>query len=1159
MNRISNEISIILTVLILQLFVLISPSGAADKIKEIEVQKAADAIIANYKTFISDYDALTKLPPDQRVNFTLTQIESRVYSKIAGDVEKKLKQEAIGFAKKALRAYYFQSEVIPIVKLGKGLDWPGLDKYLNEKASSQVNFIINTVNDAKAGWSVIQTFNKRGPMEGFKDLSGKAYDKLAGAYIPGWGYFKLGIEFTKALGEFVLSYANETAKTGMFNEMYSEAKGDPAGFAKWIVDKSPDALKKDIDYRWNDSMVEYGRLWEHKGTEIGNEEMKARIFDTLMDLRNQVAQKKHEQDSLERELQRPINEARDAEAALMDAARSAMADADKTLKEVRDFQYKIHGYKKTDSENAANEIRTAMESSNKPAATGYTYTPLDRSSILNPLKNALELITDDFSKGYDLEKMNDELYAHYLAKSAAIKAKETEWHTLNNNLTAVRKSYSEQARSLLDQYGGDQQKANEAASQLYRSLVAPHESAILLLQNMQPKDTALLAEEESIIFSEAYERHQKMISSLDSAMKAIQKELDSTREKYTKEKNLIDKEADKLNYPGAFRNPDYMEKNLYFPPAYDSRQMPGTLADELSKLELIKNRWRMDEEIASKIEPWIRKLDRDYELAIILARNSYEKLVQERYRKIQKDVWTSNGVVDYWFIDNPYYSQSYTEASAKKTEWQSLSQIRRVIIFNTDYANSLSVWQRPVEELRDLEQKPVNYSKGSKYLDEKIQAVNALITQDETALRFNKLMAELSIKLDPFKIQPDNQYQFESSRVAGMFTAKDGSYPNLINPLQSDGYKYLTGLTKAYEENREKMALATRLKNAFGNAIRYQYLDPGGYYPKLESWTKIPERIKLFEDAFKEADKIWKTKVDGIPKYVSDIHAKYESLKVSLLNISHLESLYSHVGDLTKAWADGFGEAVIEKAVKDLKHLYSEMTIFMVSAREQKKLLDEARKRDEEEWKKKMEYEAIFGPIAGKITTMTALVNTALENADYGTIIRQEAAIQNIAKEYIALGKTDKALEDQIEKLRASVALAVTREKNISAHSSTAIRDLYNEFRNAYESRNDAKLMSFMDDDWQAGDGTTLSDLQANLRRICTGFDDIKYDIQNMKISAGSGGRFVVSYDVTITSRIFDGNLKHEEKSSVNEEVLLDKSGRPRISRTLNGRFWYVE
>ena len=127
-----------------------------------------------------------------------------------------------------------------------------------------------------------------------------------------------------------------------------------------------------------------------------------------------------------------------------------------------------------------------------------------------------------------------------------------------------------------------------------------------------------------------------------------------------------------------------------------------------------------------------------------------------------------------------------------------------------------------------------------------------------------------------------------------------------------------------------------------------------------------------------------------------------------------------------------------------------------------------------------------------------------------------------------------------------------------TAFDESLARTFYDQFKEAYESRNESAVMAMIGDDWESGDGTTLADLQGYLRNSFTVFDQITYQMSNLNHS-WNGSAYRVSYDVTITGRNFRHNLKHEEKSSVNEEVSLDNGGKPRINRTLNGRFWYVQ
>lgn len=123
---------------------------------------------------------------------------------------------------------------------------------------------------------------------------------------------------------------------------------------------------------------------------------------------------------------------------------------------------------------------------------------------------------------------------------------------------------------------------------------------------------------------------------------------------------------------------------------------------------------------------------------------------------------------------------------------------------------------------------------------------------------------------------------------------------------------------------------------------------------------------------------------------------------------------------------------------------------------------------------------------------------------------------------------------------------------------SEVIKLFYDDFKKAYEEKNDSGLMNCLSDEWEAGDGTTLYDVEDYFRNMFTVFDDIRLDITNMKIEKVSAGTYRVFYNLLITGRIFSENIVHEEKSSVNEEVRVSGSGKVRITRTPEGRFWYV-
>jgi len=119
------------------------------------------------------------------------------------------------------------------------------------------------------------------------------------------------------------------------------------------------------------------------------------------------------------------------------------------------------------------------------------------------------------------------------------------------------------------------------------------------------------------------------------------------------------------------------------------------------------------------------------------------------------------------------------------------------------------------------------------------------------------------------------------------------------------------------------------------------------------------------------------------------------------------------------------------------------------------------------------------------------------------------------------------------------------------------IINFYDQFKQAYERKNDSRLMSFLDDKWSAGDGTTLYDVEDYFRNMFRVFDEIRLDVRGLRVEQINDGRYLASYDLTIIGRIYAHNLEHAEKSSVVEEIGPDRSGRMKIMRTPQGRFWH--
>lgn len=120
------------------------------------------------------------------------------------------------------------------------------------------------------------------------------------------------------------------------------------------------------------------------------------------------------------------------------------------------------------------------------------------------------------------------------------------------------------------------------------------------------------------------------------------------------------------------------------------------------------------------------------------------------------------------------------------------------------------------------------------------------------------------------------------------------------------------------------------------------------------------------------------------------------------------------------------------------------------------------------------------------------------------------------------------------------------------------VRKLYDDLKNAYESRNASRVLSLIDTEWSSPDGDSVSDLSEHLNRIFKMFNEIKFDITDLNMVAEENGVYSVSYNLYMVSKIYSKNIKREEKSSVYEKVKVE-NGKARIIKTENGSYWMIK
>lgn len=143
------------------------------------------------------------------------------------------------------------------------------------------------------------------------------------------------------------------------------------------------------------------------------------------------------------------------------------------------------------------------------------------------------------------------------------------------------------------------------------------------------------------------------------------------------------------------------------------------------------------------------------------------------------------------------------------------------------------------------------------------------------------------------------------------------------------------------------------------------------------------------------------------------------------------------------------------------------------------------------------------------------------------------------------------ALQKAIEKTQKEEAQIQAEYAKIEE-----IKTLYSNFSQYYSSKDLSSLLSLISDDWESvSDSTTLMDLEDTLDNSFSIFDEVKCDISSLNINKIDENRYSVHYVISIVGFIYDSDIEHLEKSSVLEEVIIDKD-QVKILKTLNGNYW---
>lgn len=893
-------------------------------------QKAANQLLDSLPDFVKDVQAMRNMKPQEKIEYIMNAVDGRVKEKVAEKFKDQVKDKVKEYTKAAIRARAFQEIGVPQIRnafvMGVPIEWSKIDSQIASNVDTKMRVFDAGWKAAEIGWSAYEAYASGDALAAAKSISGSVCDLLAEAYIPGWGWVKFGAKMVEALGNYVLSYATDTAVQGMLESMYG-MKTNPQGFADWLIKKSPQDIMTDLNDKWNDGMA-FGYLWQGQGTDKGDEEMKSRLQSTLVSLRGELLAKIKEEERKEKEIEQFMQKYKDeAEAKakeLQKTAEQAKSEADAILAPIKAFREKYYGMRKQEVKEQEAKLESSMD-----GGQGIAYVPLRRGAIIGAYQNVLSEVRDvssdsafdqaaydrmyeDFSKVYKKER-EDHLKANDDAIGAATKAMYDAWNpqfeALGSQLEAAR------ARSDWKAFESIQAQIDRLSAQ-FAPVQAAHQKAVQETKQKVAADRALLDKEMEMAGVEASERGAKLGATMMETYKRINEKIAAANAELESGRKALLAMIKTLNNPGLWRNSDPGAGASGIGYGGPVRQIkegtyefiggPGHLAGALTAAEEEERKLKDDISRLSEIDNFERKMYAAYRLVIANAFKEFESVTPKRIRFVHKP---------------PIFTGSQEGENARSLGWASRTgssigfgeEVWSCSGFNYVSFPGGYVQIKGVNIPRDfldqvdtlLGNATTPYQKALQQLQEDIGTLRTWAQIDEIGVLINDLGAKLSKIFD--------QYAYRGEGIPAViseFKRLPEGKPLLTldetNVLETVGYGYLRGMKAAWEEHGYKVGKFANLAKGYGKGYKYAVeSDPKRFINKIPSWQGIPVKIKTYEDAMAQALKESKETKDNAKKQLDDLKAQFKKLEAEsgpttlkeMNNIKKtVETMVEHVG-----------------------------------------------------------------------------------------------------------------------------------------------------------------------------------------------------------------------------------------------------------------------
>ena len=827
-------------------------SYAEDDEEESKVVKAADAIIEGLPSALKTAVDFSKMTPAQRIDFVLTGVQSKIEDDVADKFKEELFDKAKEMTKEAIRAKLFMEVAVPQIKnayvMGKAFDWTTIDAQLSSQVDTRMNALSAGVKTIQIGWAAYKAYSEGDWSAAAKSVGGEITGMLAESIVPGYGYIKVGAEMVEFLGNYVLDYATDTAVEGMLNSMYG-MKSNPQGFAQWLINKSPQDIMKDINDKFASGM-DFGYVYKGQGTDSGEEEIKSKIQQTLVNLRGDLLAKKKEQEQKEQRVKQDIDnflqKYRTTQANVKVVADKAKAEVDKMMGPILDFKRKVSALRKEAVQEEISKIESALDNvGSGGAGSGVSFVPFNSSSLISEMEGAYAEIKESPGSGYNTEAMERMVSAYRQHREEMIKKVQKE--NSDNCMNAVRTGDLEQEKQ--------------------RSIACSENNRKLGIE------LAAFQEKEKIVELEAQERADKLSITLQEGMQKIAEGIrKAKRERDDARLAWVSEVQAKFAFPqlmsvethatvetcAGICGPAETIKNgqleLYAPGSLNSAR-----EEAKSVLEHLK-------EDLSKISEYTQKekaIIKQYQLSLQNLRKEYESLVPE---KLRISIGGGNAA------DNDERVKKYGFSAVSSETW-SMSSPGFVNIQMGDpllEVEQLRYFDQQVSEFDVLEQQRVkHFQEGIQNIETMISTIDFYADLDRIAVQIKQLATNLDKVLRPYLGAMPN------------VNSKDGKFDQSISPDESDGGKYLEQMKKAWQQYQPMVQKLSNNIKAYGKGLKYISSDasPAGAIAMAAQFESIPGRMEDLEKRKVEAQAEWNVSQKGYDEEIARLNADFKTLQ----------------------------------------------------------------------------------------------------------------------------------------------------------------------------------------------------------------------------------------------------------------------------------------